>query len=123
MDREKEQFMLKNEDMPAPETMVQYSDGEVGAAMFHYAAEGQRFDKIASEQGFESRFLLLQDCDEPELISAHENGASAICEIWHPEPPEGWQLAAKYDTEEGPVVMFIRRCQPIGKKALETTDA
>lgn len=97
-------------EMPAPETLVTYHDGQVGAAMFHYAAEGQDFGDIAREHGFESRLIWLdQEAGDPELVKAYEEGASDICARWHPATPDGWLLAAKHDTDDGPVAVYIRK--------------
>ena len=72
---------------------------------------------VARENGFDSKFLNMQDDDhtEPamELHAKYAAGADGmvICAEWQPEIPEGWRLADKYDTEEGPVAMFIRKAQ------------
>lgn len=104
--------MLKNDHMPAPETMVEYFSGECGAAMFHYAGERDNVENIARNHGFDIQFLKLEHDDSPgaeELNTAYENGASDICARWNPPAPEGWQLALKGDTEDGPFVAFIRK--------------
>lgn len=103
--------IIQPSDMPAPETLVAYDDGKVGAAMFHYAAEGQSFEDIAWEHGFNCKCLSLEQDDDadPALTQAYEDGAADVCERWNPATPDGWLLAAKHDTEDGPVALFIRK--------------
>ncbi len=108
--------MIQSAEMPAPETLVAYHDGVVGAAMFHYAAEGSDHAAIAREHSFEHRELWLEhDAEADEaLTKAYEDGASDICARWHPSVPEGWLLGAKHDTEDGPIAVFIRKRELAG---------
>ncbi|MCX5478488.1 hypothetical protein OSH08_05700 [Kaistia geumhonensis] len=103
--------MIKPDAMPSPETLIDYGNGEVGAVMFYYAAEGQDYGEIAREHGFSFRILWLEDDADAdqELLVAYEEGAGDICARWNPKIPDGFQLAAKHDTEDGPVAIFIRK--------------
>lgn len=98
--------------MPEPDTPIEYPSGEIGMAMFHYAAEGQRYDHIADEHGFECQFRELDGDDSDgaeQLWEEYGKGAHDIPGRWHPKVPDEWALAAKYDTEDGPIAMFIRK--------------
>lgn len=103
--------MMKPEDLPPPETLIEYHDGMCGALMFHYAVEGNNFTHIAREQGFETRFVPLdRDENAADLHQEYLDGASDVCERWRPTVPDGWILGAKNDTEhDGPVACFIRK--------------
>jgi hypothetical protein len=112
-DTQKDEPML-SKDMPAPDTRIEYADGSIGMAMFHYAAEGQNLEHIASEHGFDCEFRELEGDDSPgaeELFEKYSDGANGdeILKAWQPKVPDGWTLAAKYDTEDGPAVMFVRK--------------
>ena len=105
---------MLSKDMPAPDTRIEYADGSIGMAMFHYAAEGQNLEHIASEHGFDCEFRELEGDDSPgaeELFEKYSDGANGdeILKAWQPKVPDGWTLAAKYDTEDGPAVMFVRK--------------
>lgn len=104
-----EKVMIQPEQMPAPETLIDYGNGMVGAAMFHWATEGCSVEDIARAQGFDVRFLQLDnDANFAELADEISEGATDLCERWMPAIPQGWQLAAKMDGEDGPWAMFIR---------------
>lgn len=95
--------------MPDPTLMIDYGNGQLGMAMFHYAGEGADFRQIAREHGFQIRVLHLEsDPDAGELAERYADGDDISLEDWRPIPPNGWRLAAKNDTEDGVVACFIR---------------
>lgn len=49
--------------------------------------------------------------DEPALADAYDEGDEHAMARWEPTPPvgDGWRLAAVYDTENGPIAVFVRR--------------
>lgn len=98
-------------EMPAPETMVRRADGSEIAAMFYFAAAEQNLGDIAGEQGFECRsYMMEEDFDEDHpLIVRHFEGDQTALNEWTPTSPDGWQFAAKLDTEDGGCALFIRR--------------
>jgi hypothetical protein len=101
---------MKQDELPPPETLIEYSDGACGALMFHYGVEGDRYDRIALNQGFETRFMRLdEDRDTGVLQREYEDGSHDVCARWFPTIPEGWLLGAKDDSEDGPYVCFIRK--------------
>lgn len=100
--------MMKSADMPRPEMLIDYGHGSIAAAMLHYAGEDAVASEVAEANGFEAQFLLLEDhLDIATLGDRHEAGENVLPD-WNPTPPDGWLLGAKYDTESGPVAMFIR---------------
>ncbi len=101
--------MMKSTEMPAPETLIDYGDGSVAAAMLHYTDEDARGDVIASANGFDSQFLLLEDHLDVAHLSDRIDQGENVLPDWNPTPPDGWMLGAKYDSDSGPVAMFIRK--------------
>lgn len=105
--------ILDESELPAPDTLIRDAQGNVGALMFYYAAAEQNLRHIAHEQGFEVKTLLMTDDptlnEDHPLIKRYENMEGGIEMDWHPMPPEGWTLGIKFDTEDGPAALFIRR--------------
>ena len=103
--------MLKPEELPAPDTVIDYGDGTFGPLMFHYATEADRLNFIAREQGFDYKWVEFGDVvpDYDELAVEYANGADDIISRWIPPVIEGWQLVGKNDSEYGPVAHYLRR--------------
>ncbi len=103
---------MKPEDMPAPGAAVEYDDGEFSPAMFHYAIEGADTRAIAREHGFDCRFLMMEDDsrDEVEPLRQRYGGGddTALAEWTPPDAEEGWTLAGKWQSEDGPVALWLR---------------
>lgn len=102
--------MMKPEELPPPETLIEYEDGSCAALMFHYASEGDNVRAIAFDHDFEVRLLAMEDDPAAEdLQEQYEAGAHDICKRWTPPVPDGWLLGAKTDSENGPTAWFIRK--------------
>ncbi len=96
-------------EMPAPDTIVKCQNGDI-AAMFFYAAAEQDLGEIATEQGFKTRTVTLEECDPDDVLSERWfSGDASVLEEWNPDIPDGWTFGAKLDTEDGPVAIFIQR--------------
>ncbi|MEJ0092774.1 MAG: hypothetical protein WDN46_10075 [Methylocella sp.] len=69
---------VRNDDMPAPDKIVLYSDGMFGPAMFHYATEGTDCGLIARDHGFEIKVVpMYSDLgDDHPLMKAYFEGRS-----------------------------------------------
>ena len=104
--------MLPSE-LPPPDTRIEYTNGQFGPLMLHYLVEGQNPEDVLSENGYEARWLTMEEDlhdDDHPLMKAHfEEGADDTCERWDPTPQPGWALAGIHDTEDGPVALFIRK--------------
>lgn len=76
--------------------------------------EGESLRARCAALGFDCSFVSL-DADAPEeLVDAYfEEALTDAAARWTPTPPagEGWQLVAKFDHEDGPYAMFVRRLQ------------
>lgn len=106
--------MIQPSDLPPPDTIIDYGDGQFGPLMLHYAIEGQDIRQIMSDAGFDSVFLSMEhdlggDDDHPLIKSYFDDGASDVCVHWQPKTVEGWKLVGKHDTEDGPIAIFVRQ--------------
>lgn len=107
--------MLKREDMPAPETLIDYGEDGVEAAMFFYAPDNADLIEIARALGFETSLRFMDDDYRPETLDLRDqysDGVSGVVARWNPAMPDGWALAAKYDTDDGPFAILIREARP-----------
>lgn len=96
--------------MPAPDTVIYGSDGMSWPAMFQYAGEGDDAAFIADQNGFEILYLYLED-DSEELFETYMNDSDfqKLFEAWKPAPPVGWNFGGAYDTEDGPIAIFLKK--------------
>lgn len=104
--------------MPAPDQTVLRKDGTETVAMFFYAPSEHPLDEIAAEYGFDSTFLGMEDDPEADdalydewdkATNTADGKPNDVIRTWHPTLGDGWKLAEKYDTEDGPIACFIRR--------------
>lgn len=60
--------------------------------------------------GWQSKTVAFEDDASSEAQDRYSDSNSPDCSYWTPTPPEGasWLLAAIYDTEDGPVALFVR---------------
>lgn len=101
-------------DMPEPDALLDYGNGLLEAAMFHYCGEGSNYVEVAQSAGFVTTSYCLSDDFSPagqQLQEQYEAGGDGmqIAVAWQPSVPEGWTLAAKFDTEDGLYVLFVKR--------------
>ncbi|MGH6753371.1 MAG: hypothetical protein ACREDP_14495 [Bradyrhizobium sp.] len=107
--------------MPEPDAVVIYADDIFGPAMFHYAPEDADLTAIAREHGFEMRLVAMVDDlddDHPLMRLYCEEGECAkVLRAWRPRSPgDSWKITGCYDTEDGPVALFLKH-RPTGERA------
>ena len=52
--------------------------------------------------------------DDHPLRSEYYHGAMDVVQRWVPPMPrDGWKLAGKNDSEDGPIAYYIRKIEPI----------
>lgn len=76
--------------------------------------EGESLSARCAALGFDCSFVSLDDDAPRALVDAYfEEGLPDVPARWNPTPPagEGWLLVAKFDHENGPYAMFVRRRQ------------
>jgi hypothetical protein len=103
--------MLKPENLPASDDLVDYGDGTLSAVMFHYSPAGIDLEDIAEEHGFEVIFLEMKtDLDEDHPLRIEYEDEEDIVARWDPKASDGCKLGGKFDDEDrGPFAVFIRR--------------
>ena len=119
--------IIAEDDLPAPDDVIKYKNGQTGLVMFHFMAEGCNYQSIANHHGFDVKFRNMEDCDSPAaeaLLIEYEAGVSSfdIASRWKPSVPEGWVLAEIYDSEEGMLALFIKPMQDIDGKTGTADD-
>lgn len=100
---------MKPEDLPPPETLIEYKSGQLSALMFHYALEHHLVTEIASEHGFDLKGRVLDEDDDADLYRRYIDDGDDVVGDWNPTPPDGWLLVGKWDTEDGPIAWFAKR--------------
>lgn len=76
--------------------------------------------------GWHSQIVAFESDASAEAQERYDAGNSPDCSYWTPTPPQGdgWLLAAIYDTEEGPVALFVRNADGVlGTSNQENRDA
>lgn len=99
--------IIDENEMPAPDTIVNCKNGGPIAAMFFYAAAEQDLGDIASEHGFETFLIAMEDHVDEETMERWYNGDQSVMNEWIPTR-EGWVLGGKFDNEDGPIAIFIK---------------
>jgi hypothetical protein len=77
--------------------------------------EGYISDRLLNAFGFESEMVLMEDDldrEDPFSVAYFEGGEADITD-WNPSAPQGdgWKLVGKWDSEDGPVALFVRPIQ------------
>lgn len=121
---------IKAADMPKPDAVVEQANGDLTVAMFFYGMpEGTDMRQVAAENGFASMFIAMDDeTERPEveaLWKEYSEGGDGqdIYRRWQPEVPEGWTLADKYDTEDGPYAILIKPRREVSRTAEYLADS
>lgn len=113
--------MLKPEDLPPPEALIDLGQHGCLALMFHYADENAKASNIAHENGFDIAYMDLEnDATAEALLDRYADGENVLSE-WHPPTPAGWFLGGKIDGEDGPFAIFLRRHEELVEAGLAPT--
>ncbi len=97
--------IIPADQMPHPACLVDYGDGGVMAAMFHYASEECDPAEIAAYNGYDVSFGEMSE-DDP-LYPEYANGGN-VMDRWRPIPPDGWIFGGVVDSEDGPTAVFLK---------------
>lgn len=65
--------------------------------------------------GWHTKTVSFESDASDEARARYDEGNSPDCSYWTPTPPQGdgWLLAAIYDTEDGPVALFVRTADSV----------
>ncbi|MBR7929443.1 hypothetical protein [Burkholderia ambifaria] len=93
-----------------PRPIVRDEDGMLSHPAVPYLDEDVNYHTFFAAFGIESAFIHMEndvDCDTYDQYFASN---SANCSFWTPSAPagDGWLLLEIYDTEDGPVALFVR---------------
>lgn len=93
-----------------PREIVRDEDGMLSHPAVPYLDEDVNYETFFAAFGIESAFICMEndvDCDTYDRYFASN---SPNCSMWTPSTPtgEGWLLLEIYDTEDGPVALFVR---------------
>lgn len=109
---------LRAQEVPSPDAIVKYENGEFGPIMFHYAAETASMVDTAEANGFHLKIVEMQtmlDDDHPFCLE-YLDGSHEVVAKWEPSPIDEWRLVGKCDSEDGPLAIYIK---PRGLSAAE----
>lgn len=100
------------EDMPAPDALVQYADGIIMPAMFHYVEDEVDLTPTAKANGFDMKIIAMED-NAPDLFEEYSERGLTLADFkdWRPAAPEGYAFGGCWDTENGPVCCFLKRLE------------
>lgn len=67
--------------------------------------------------GWHSTTVSFESDASAEAQARYDEGNNPDCSYWTPSRPEGagWLLAAIYDTEDGPVALYVRSADGVGE--------
>ncbi len=87
--------------------------------LFQGTDEGTELDKFAAALGFDSDFVLL-DTDDLSEKQRHDyqHDSSAFLDAWKPNGPEGYTLAATFDTDRDPIAFFVKPTSEFAEQLL-----
>lgn len=93
-----------------PREIVRDQDGMMSHPAVPNLDEDVNYETFFAAFGIESAFVHMEndvDCDTYDKYFASN---SANCSFWTPSAPtgDGWLLLEIYDTEDGPVALFVR---------------
>jgi len=93
-----------------PRGIVRDQDGMLSHPAVPYLDEDVNYETFFAAFGIEAAFIHMEndvDCDTYDQYVASN---SANCSFWTPSAPvgDGWLLLEIYDTEDGPVALYVR---------------
>ncbi|VWB69817.1 hypothetical protein [Burkholderia lata] len=93
-----------------PRTVARDQDGMLSHPAVPYLDEDVNYETFFAAFGIEAAFIHMEndvDCDTYDQYFASN---SANCSAWTPSAPagDGWLLLEIYDTEDGPVALYVR---------------
>ncbi|HDR9046240.1 TPA: hypothetical protein QDA94_000431 [Burkholderia vietnamiensis] len=97
-----------------PRKIVRDEDGMLSHPAIPYLDEDVNYETFFAAFGIEAAFIHMEgdvDCDTYDRYFA---SSSPDCSMWTPSTPQGdgWLLLEIYDTEDGPVALYVREKKP-----------
>lgn len=100
-----------------PTSLIKTFNDEQIAAIFWFlddSNDSADMCMVAAAFGYSAQAVLLSDTGPEELYEEYHDGTKVL-DRWNPAPPSpDHKLAAKFDSEDGPIAWFIA---PLASKA------
>ncbi|KUZ35246.1 hypothetical protein [Burkholderia territorii] len=97
-----------------PRAIVRDKDGMLSHPAVPYLDEDVNYETFFAAFGIESAFVHMENDVDGDTYDLYFESNSPDCSMWTPSAPagDGWLLLEIYDTEDGPVALFVREKKP-----------
>ncbi|MFP3652252.1 MULTISPECIES: DUF551 domain-containing protein [Burkholderia] len=97
-----------------PRAIVRDEDGMLSHPAVPYLDEDVNYETFFAAFGIEAAFVHMENDVDCDTYNQYFASNSANCSLWAPSAPagDGWLLLEIYDTEDGPVALFVREKKP-----------
>ena len=93
-----------------PREIVRDEDGMLSHPAVPYLDEGVNYETFFAAFGIDAAFIHMENDVAGDTYDRYFASNSANCSMWTPSAPtgDGWLLLEIYDTEDGPVALYVR---------------
>ena len=97
-----------------PRAIVRDEDGMLSHPAVPYLDEDVNYETFFDSFGIEAAFIHMENDVDGDTYDQYFASNSANCSFWTPTTPagDGWLLLEIYDTEDGPVALYVREKKP-----------
>lgn len=94
--------------------IVRDQDGMLSHPAVPYLDEDVNYETFFAAFGIEATFIHMEDDVDCDTYDRYFASNSPDCCTWTPSSPQGdgWMLLEIYDTEDGPVALYVREKKP-----------
>ncbi|HGO6081883.1 TPA: Lar family restriction alleviation protein [Burkholderia cenocepacia] len=94
--------------------IVRDQDGMLSHPAVPYLDEDVNYETFFAAFGIEAAFIHMENDVDGDTYDRYFASNSANCSMWTPSAPtgDGWLLLEIYDTEDGPVALYVREKKP-----------
>ncbi|KVC45176.1 hypothetical protein [Burkholderia diffusa] len=98
----------------APRAIARDEDGMLSHPAVPYLDEDVNYETFFAAFGIESAFVCMEADVDGDAYDRYVESNDPNCSMWTPSAPagDGWLLLEIYDTEDGPVALFVREKKP-----------
>ncbi|WP_342705198.1 hypothetical protein OHZ10_29410 [Burkholderia arboris] len=93
-----------------PREIMRYEDGTLSHPAVPYLDEDVNYETFFAAFGIDAAFIHMENDVDGDTYDQYFASNSANCSFWTPSAPagDGWLLLEIYDTEDGPVALYVR---------------
>ncbi|ERJ35899.1 hypothetical protein L810_1156 [Burkholderia sp. AU4i] len=93
-----------------PRAIVRDQDGMLSHPAVPYLDEDVNYETFFAAFGIEAAFIHMENDVDGDTYDRYFASNNANCSFWTPSAPtgDGWLLIEIYDTEDGPVALYVR---------------